>query len=167
MSEDVIRYSALPLTGDKVSIASPSVAVGNASLEATHAGLTLFRALIGCAALACEGAASLCGAVCLWAAPALLLYRYGPDQILDALARAPLRGTPRNLLVLFATLAYFVATGLMVGSVTARLASRLGRQRVVLRVAVAPLIFLSLAATAITAVPFFLGVLVLCFPSLL
>jgi hypothetical protein len=110
---------------------------------------------------------SLCGAVCSWGAPALLLYRYSGGQLLHALIQSSVEGTDRELLTLSLLLSYLIASGLLVGSATARLARRLGRSRAALHLAIAPLIVLSLAATTAVAIALFIGVLIRCFPFLI
>lgn len=159
--------AALPLRGEQVSTASPSFAGHGAWTGAVNPGRGAVSARAGQRAPSIWAPVSLCGAVCLWGAPSLLLYRYAADQLLDALVRPAVQGTDRELLVLCLLLGYLVASGLLVGSATARLAAQLGRSRVALYLTVAPLIVVSLATTMVVAVPLFVGVLIRCFPSLL
>jgi hypothetical protein len=162
-----MRDNALPLRGEKVSMVSPSLSGGGAWDGAVHSALGLVKAAAGPRAAAIWAALSLCGALASWAAPALLLHRYRADRLLDALIGSPVRASEGDLLALSLLLAYVVASGLLVGWATARLARRLGRSGVVLRLATAPLIVLSLAATMAVAIALFTGVLIRCFPSLL
>jgi hypothetical protein len=154
MTDDVADYAALPLKSEKVALASPSLAAGSTWTDPVTPRL-------GGAAL------SLCAALCFWGAPALLLYRYRADELLEALLRPTVQGTDRELLVLFLLLAYLVASGLLLGWTSSRFAGRLGRSRLVLYLTLAPLYLLSLAATMVVAVPLFVGVLIRSFPSLL
>jgi hypothetical protein len=167
MSDQSVSYAELPLKGEKVSIASPSIAPGSASLAAANISVDLLKWVVESGAVAPWGVGSLCVAVALWAAPALLLYRYSPDQLFDLLTITPVRGSGGDLLTLLAALGYFVASGLLLGRAVARLGRPRSLMRVVLRTASAPLILLSLAATMTTAVPFFLGLLLRFFPTLL
>jgi hypothetical protein len=159
--------NALPLRGEKVSMVSPSLSGGGAWDGTVHSAPGLVKAAAGPRAAAIWAALSLCGALASWAAPALLLHRYRADQLLDALIGSPVRASEGDLLALSLLLAYVVASGLLVGWATARLARRLGRSGVVLCLAMAPLIVLSLAATMAVAVALFTGVFIRCFPSLL
>src|SRR5260370_20559433 len=167
MSDQSVSYAELPLKGEKVSIASPSIAPGSASLAAANASIGLFKWMIANAAAAPWGVGSLCVAAALWAAPAILLYRYSPDQLFDLLTITPVRRSGGDLLTLLAALGYFVASGLLLGRAVARLGRPWSLTRVVLRTVIAPLILLSLAATMTTSVPFFLGLLLRFFSSLL
>jgi hypothetical protein len=159
--------NALPLRGEKVSMVSPSLSGVGAWDGAAHSALGLVKAAAGPRAAPIWAALSLCGAIGSWSAPALLLHRYRLDQLLDALVRSSVGGSGGDLLALSLLLAYVVASGLLVGSATARLGRRLGWSRVALHLATAPLIVLSLAATMAVAIPLFTGVLIHCFPSLL
>lgn len=159
--------AALPLRGEKLSMASPSFSVGSARNDAARSALGLVKAMAGPRARAIWVAVSLCGAVCAWGAPVLLLHWYRGDQIFDALVRSSVRGSDGELLALSMFLAYVIGSGLFLGSATARVARRLGRSRVALHLAVAPLIALSLVATMAVAIPLFIGLLIRCFPSLL
>jgi len=167
MSDQSVSYAQLSLKGEKVSIASPSIAPGSASLAAANASIGLFKWIIANGATAPWGVGSLCVAVASWVAPALLLYRYSPEQLFDLLTITPVRGSGGDLLTLLAALSYFVASGLSLGWAVARLGRPWSLMRVLLRIAIAPLILLSLAATMTAAVPFFLGLLLRFFPSLL
>ena len=167
MSDQSVGYAELPLKGEEVSIASPSIAPGSASLAAANASIGLLKWMIANGATAPWGIGPLCFAVASWAAPALLLYRYSPDQLFDVLTMTPVRGSGGDLLTLLAALSYFVASGLSLGWAVASLGRPGSLMRVVLRIVIAPLILLSLAATMTTAVPFFLGLLLRFFPSLL
>jgi hypothetical protein len=159
--------NALPLRGHKVSMASPSFSGGGAWEGAANSALALVRAAAAPRAPGIWAALFLCGAVVSWGAPALLLHRYRTEQLLDTLVRSSVGGSSGDLLALSLLLAYLVASGLLVSKATARLARRLGRCRVVLHLAAAPLILLSLAATMAIAIPLFIGVLIRCFPALL
>ncbi len=135
-------YVSLPLHGEKVSIGSRS-----------PASINLWPAI------------SLCGVVLLWGAPALLLSRYQPDQLLDALTHLSLKPTGGELLTLSFVLIYIMLMGFMLS-----MATRLPRRkasRVLLRLVVAPLLILSLVSTFIAAVSLFFGVMIMCFPSLM
>jgi hypothetical protein len=167
MSDHVIHDAVLPLRGEKVSMASLSFldTSGDARIV-IESGLDFIK-LIARRAAEAGPLCFLLGAIGLWAVPALLLYRYRLEQLVDAVARMSLRGALWDLLSLFVALTYVVATGLLVACATACLARRLARGRKVLRLVMTPLICLSLVATMITAVPFFLGALCWCFPSLL
>jgi len=166
MSDQSVSYAQLSLKGEKVSIASPSIAPGSTSLTAANASIAFLKWMIANAAVP-WGVGSLCVAVASWAAPALLFYRYSPEQLFDLLTMTPVRGSGGDLLTLLAALSYFVASGLSLGRAAARLGRPWSLLRVLLRIAIAPLIFLSLAATMTTAVPFFLGLLPRFFPTLL
>ena len=159
--------AALPLRGEKLSMASPPFSGGSALNNATRSALGLVKAMAGPRARAIGTAVFWCGAICAWGAPALLLHWYRGDHIFDALLRSSVRGNDGELLALSVLLAYVIASGLLLGSATARLASRLGWSRVVLHLAVAPLIALSLIATMAAATPLFIGLLIRCVPSLL
>ncbi len=167
MSDRSVSYAELPLKGEKVSIASPSIAPGSASLAVANTSIALLKWMAANGAAASWGAGFLCVAVASWAAPALLLYRYSPEQLFDVLTIAPVRGGGGDLLTLLAALSYFMASGLSLGWAVARLGRPWSLMRVVLRIMIAPLILLSLAATMTTAVPLFLGLLLRFFPSLL
>jgi hypothetical protein len=162
MSDD-----ALPLGGEKVTMVPPQFSGGSPWAGAASSALGLVRAAAGWRESAIWAALSFCGAIGYWAAPALLLHRYPASQLLDALVGSSVRGSNDELFALFLLLAYVVASGLLVGSTTARLARRLGWAGVALRLATAPLIALSLAATMAAAIPLFIGVLIRCFPALL
>jgi hypothetical protein len=159
--------NALPFRGDKVSMASPPLSGGGAWGGAAHSALALVKAAADPRAPGIWTALFLCGAVVSWGAPALLLHRYRAEELLDTLVRSSVGGSGGDLLALSLLLAYLVASGLLVATATARLARRLGRSRVVLHLAAAPLILLSLAATMVIAIPLFIGVLIRCFPALL
>jgi hypothetical protein len=161
MSDD----AALPFRGEKLS--SASFSGGGAWSGAAHSALGLVRAATGPRAAAIWVVISLCGALCSWGAPALLLHWYRVDRLLDALVRSSVGAGDGEFLACSLLLAYLVASGLLVASATARLARRLGRSRLALQLAVAPLIGLSLAATTAVAIPLFIGTLIRCFPSLL
>ena len=167
MSDQSVSYAQLSLKGEKVSIASPSIAPGSTSLTAANASIALLKWMVANGTIVPWGVGSLCVAVALWAAPALLLYRYSPDQLFDFLTITPVRGSGGDLLTLLAALCYFVASGLLLGRAVACLGRPWSLMRGVLRTAIAPLILLSLAATMTTAVPFFLGLLLRFFPTLL
>ena len=159
--------NALPLRGEKVSMVSPSLSGVGVWDGAAPSALGLVKTAAGPRAPAIWAPLFLCGALASWAAPALLLHRYRADQLLDALIGSPVRASEGELLALSFLLAYLVASGLLVGWATARLARRLGRSRLVLHLATAPLIVLSLVATMAVAIALFTGVLIRCFPSLL
>ena len=113
------------------------------------------------------GLPAFCGAVVLWAAPALLLTRVRPSELLIALANAPLSASVSHLLILLFPVAYLAATGVLLAGAVERLVPRSRWARVATRVVFAPMILLSLAATAALSVPVFLGFTIRCFPSLL
>ena len=167
MSDQSISYAELPLKGEKVSIASNSIAPGRVPLAAANTSVDLLKWMVPNGTAVPWAVGFLCVAVVLWAAPALLLYRYSPEQLFDLLATTPVRASDRDLLALLAVVSYFLASGLALGWAIARLDRPWRPMRVVLRIAIAPLIFLSLLATMATAVPFFLGLLLRFFPSLL
>ena|SRR5690349_11348695 len=167
MGDQSISYAELPLRGDKVSIASPSIAPGSASLAASNAKFDLVKWMVADRAAAPWSVGSFCVAVVLWAAPGLLLYRYSPEQLVDLLAITSMRGSSGDLLTLFAALGYFVASGLLLSWAAARRGRPWSLMVLVLRIVIAPLTLLSLVATMTTAVPLFLGLLLRCFPSLL
>ena len=167
MSDDVVHYPGFPLRGEKISIASPSITRPGITVEgAIGRGLHVIKSF-GERPSAFGAVFLLGGSVALWSAPALVLFQYSPAQILDVLAGAPLRTTTGDLPRLFAASVYIVTAGLLVGAAAAHIAPRLTRGRWVLYLASAPLIFVSLIATITTAIPFFLGVLCLCFPGLI
>jgi hypothetical protein len=113
------------------------------------------------------GLPTFCVAVVLWAAPALLLTRVRPSELFVALANAPLSASVSHLLILLFAVAYVVTTGLLLGGAVERLVPRSRWTRVATRIVLAPMILLSLGATAALSVPVFLGLTIRCFPSLL
>jgi hypothetical protein len=175
MSDDVMPYAGMSLRGEKVSIATPPLAPVDVTIRDMAA---VGRDWIGAATVlgkraVLEGARwvpalgpglALCGAIVLWAAPALLLSRYQPEQLFDALVLVSLRPSAEQLLTLALVLLYVVLTGLALGTMTSF--PRRRTCRLLLRVVVAPLVVCSMLATLIVAVPFFFGALVLCFPHL-
>jgi hypothetical protein len=175
MSDDVMPYAGVPLRGEKVSIPTPSLAPVDVTIRDMAA---VGRDWIGSAIVAGKAALAegtrrapalgpglaVCGAIALWAAPALLLSRYQPAQLFDALVRVSLKPSGSELLTLSLVLTYFVLTGLALGTVTTFAHRR--ASRIILRLAVTPLVIGSILATLIVAVPFFFGTLVLCFPQL-
>jgi hypothetical protein len=162
MSDDVIGYGAPPLKGERISIPSGEFTRARVEHDTVNAALDL----LGAWTAWCWPLVSFCGAIALWGAPALLLYRYSFDRLGNGLIRTSIHGTAGDLLILFAGLAYIVTTGLLLATSAARLASRLGRHRVVLPLAISPLILLSLAAAFLATVSFGLAVLLRCFPVL-
>jgi hypothetical protein len=175
MSDDVMPYGGMSLHGEKVSIATPRLAPVDVTIRdmaavgrdwmatATVAGKMVVAERARWVPELGPGLA-LCGAVALWAAPALLLSRYQPEQLFDALVRVSLRPSGDQLLTLSLVLIYFVLTGLALGTVTGFPRPR--ARRLLLRAFIAPLVLCSMLATLIVAVPFFFGALVLCFPHL-
>lgn len=166
MPDDVVHYPGFPLRGEKVSVASPSFVRPEITIHGGIGASLQFIKSFGERPSASGGVLLLCGAVAMWSAPGLVLFRYSPGQLFDAFAGAPLSGTADDLLKLLAASVYMIAAGLLVGAAAAHLASRLTRGRVAIYLVSAPLIFLSLIATMSTAIPFFLGVLCECFPQL-
>jgi hypothetical protein len=166
MSDEAIPYADPPLRGEKVSIGSPAPAdlSMGATAAAGHEFIRMAVAVVARAAPALWPAVSLCGAVALWSAPALLLSRYAPDDLFDALVRVSLRPTGGELLTLFLVLMYIILTGLMIGGTMAL--PRRKAVRVLIRLAAAPMVILSMLATFFTAVPLFFGALIFCFPGL-
>jgi hypothetical protein len=160
MSDDM-AVDAPFLDGERISIASTSTARQSAYLDGITISLKNVTAMIG------GGPPVLCGAVALWAAPVLLLAKVGPDGLLAALANAPLRASLSDLLILLFAVAYLVVTGLLLGRAAERVAPRSRWRRVAARIVLAPMILLSLGATAAVSVPLFLGLIIRCFPSLL
>jgi hypothetical protein len=160
MSDDALR-------GEKVSMVPPLFSGGSPWTAAANSALRLVKAVAGWRESAIWAALSFCGAIGCWAAPALLLQRYPAARLFNALVGSSVRGTNNELLALSLLLAYVVASGLLMGSTTAHLARRLGWGGIALRLATAPLIALSLAATMAAAIPLFIGVLIRCFPALL
>ncbi len=175
MSDEVMPYARMSLRGEKVSIATPRLAPVDVTIRdvaaagrdwmdsAATAGKTAIQEA-GRWVPALRPGLALCGAIALWAAPALLLSRYQPEQVFDALVRVSLKPSGEQLLTLSLVLIYLVLTGLALGNVTGFPRHRAGR--LVLQVAVAPFLLCSLLGTLIVAVPFFFGALVLCFPNL-
>lgn len=155
------------LQGEKLSIASPYRDAPAISAPGVAARLDLLRRTVKRRAGAFTGLLSLCGALGLWSAPALLLYRHTPEQLLDGLIGISVKPITSELIALSALLLYLVATGLLLGAATAPLLPRLRVLRMLLRLAVAPLVGLSLLATMLVAMPLFLGMLIKCFPDLL
>ena len=158
MSDQAVHYPGPALTGERVSISSP--------MRARHrntgrAWLDWSRRL-----RACGPALFLCGAITLWAAPALLLVSYSPQVLFEALARAPLRGRADDLLSLLGGSIYAVAVGLLVGTAGARLGRQLRSARAMLLILSAPLVVVSIIATLVTAIPLFVGMILLCWPHL-
>ena len=167
MSDQSIGYAGFPLKGEKVSIASPSTGSRSVPQAVANAGIHLLKWMVANGTATPWAGGFLCVAIVLWGGPALLLYRYSPEQLFDLLTMTPVRGSGGDLLALLAALSYFVASGLSLGLAVAHVGRPSSLMRVALRIAVTPLIFLSLAATMTTAVPVFLGLLLRCFPSLL
>ena len=175
MNDDLASYPALALRGEKVSIASPSMTAHYPSWHAVDPALETVRTKIATIGTEIARGADpitrptlfFCLALLLWGAPALVLLRYSPNQLLHVLFGIWLNATTDDLLILLAAVAFFVGTGLLVGSATQRLARGLGRYRIALRVAIAPAILLSLLLTGFAGFLFFLGVLLRCCPSLL
>jgi hypothetical protein len=166
MSDDVIPHAGL--RGEKLSIDSPyNIPAEISAWEAAAAGLDLLRRAVERQVRAFASALSMCAALALWSAPALLLFRYTPEQLLDGLVRVAVKPTAIELLTVSAVLLYFVITGLLLGAATAPQLRRHGVFRMLLRLAVAPLIGLSLGATIVVALPLFIGTLIKCFPDLL
>lgn len=175
MSDEVMPYAGMRLRGEKVSIATPRLAPVDVTLRDMAA---VGRDWVDAAAIAGKRAMvegtrraprlwpgfALSGAVVLWAAPVLLLSRYQPEQLFNALVHVSLRPSTGQLIILSLVLTYLVLTGLALGAVT-DLPNRRG-PRLLLRLSVAPLVLCSMLATLIVAVPFFFGALVLCFPHL-
>ena len=168
MSDDVVHYSGVLLRGEKISIGSPTPAPTSLSVrDAAAAGrdfIGIVTTSLARLAPAFWPAVSVCGVVALWGAPALLLSRHSPAQLFDALVRVALKPTGGELLTLFLVLTYLVLTGLMLGKVAP--IPRRKSLRVLLRLAIAPLVTLSLVATLTAAVPLLFGALVMCFPGL-
>ncbi|MGH7125859.1 MAG: hypothetical protein ACREFI_15910, partial [Stellaceae bacterium] len=88
MSDDVVPYAGLRLRGEKLSIGSPSPASADVSVRDLAAAC---REAIGTATIVTARvvpgllpAVSFCGVIALWVAPARLLSRYPPGQLLDA-----------------------------------------------------------------------------------
>jgi hypothetical protein len=160
MSNDMV-LDAPPLKGEKFSIASRAIALESAYLDALGSWLRTVWARIG------GGLPMFCGALALWAAPGLLLARFSPDELFIALANAPVRASPHNLLMLMLAVAYLVATGLLLGWAAERVVPQSRWRRAAARVAFAPMILLSLGFTAVVSVQLFLGLVVRSFPSLL
>lgn len=168
MSDDVIPYSGVLLRGEKISIGSPSPVSTSHTVRAVAAAGRYFMATatttVARATPALWPAASVCGVVALWVAPALLLCRYAPEELFGTLVRVALKPTGGELLTLFSMVVYLALTGVMLGKVP--VVTRRKSLRVLLRLAIAPLVTLSLAATLIAAVPLFFGALVMSFPGL-
>ena len=160
MSIDM-TLEALVLKGEKISIDSPSIARESAYFDGLTTSLKNVTAVLG------GSLPVFCGAVALWAAPAILLVKVDPEKLLAALANAPLRATLSESLLLPFVIAYLVAAGLLLGWAADRLTPRSLWRRTMAHVVVAPMILLSLSATAVVSVPLFLGLIVQCFPSLL
>jgi hypothetical protein len=160
MSIDMTLEAPL-LKGEKISIDSPSIARESAYFDGLTTSLKNVTAVLG------GSLPVFCGAVALWAAPAILLVKVDPEKLLAALANAPLRATPSELLILPLVIAYLVATGLLLGWAAERLAPQSRWRRATARIVLAPMILLSLSATAVVSVPLFLGLTVQCFPRLL
>ena len=168
MGQDVMSYGGLSLRGEKVSIGSPPPAALSRSVRtAAAAGRDFIQTAIPVMARAASRlwpAVALCGVVALSIAPALLLFRYPLDELTNALAHVALKPTLGQLLTLSMAVAYAVLTGLMLGTVTG--IPRRKAWRMLLRLAVAPLVTLSLVATFVAAVPLFFGAVIMCFPGL-
>lgn len=186
MSDDVMPYAGLPLRGEKVSIASPRLAPVDVTIrdmaatgretirDMTATGRDLIgvgRELIGAAVVEGERwvpaiwpGLALCGALALWAAPALLFTRYQLGQLFEALVRVSLKPSASDLLTLSLVLIYLVLTGLMLGRVAA--SPRHRASRLLLRCAIAPFVAFSMVAILVAAVPLFFGAVVFCFPQL-
>lgn len=160
MSNDLTLEAPL-FKGEKISIDSPLIARESAYLEGLTASFKNVTPILG------GGLPVFCGAIAVWAAPALLLTMVSLSQLFTALADAPLHASLSHLLILLSATAYFVAAGLLLGWAAERLAPRSRWRRAMAHLVAAPMILLSLAATAVVSVPLFLGVIVLCFPPLL
>jgi hypothetical protein len=146
--------------GQRISRASPASPTDGTYRGGLTIGPKNVTAMLG-------GLPMLCGAVALWAAPALLLTKVRPSELLVALANAPLGASVSELLTLLFAVAYLVVTGLLLGRAAERLAPRSRWGRMAARIVVAPMILLSLGATTTLSVPAFLGLIIRSFPSLL
>ena len=143
-----------------ISSTSPVSAPG----DTYHGGLTTSRKNV---AAVLDGMPMVCGALALWAAPGLLFARFSPGQLFTALAYAPLRASFSDLLILLFAVAYLMVTGLLLGHAAERLAARWQWRPAATRILLAPMILLSLSATAVVSVPLFLALILQCVPSLL
>jgi len=103
----------------------------------------------------------------LWAAPALLLTRFGPASALNWLANVPLKGSLLDELCLAAASAYIMSTCLLLASVIDHSARQLLWRRGALRVVLVPMVLVSLAVVVATSLPLFFRVITVCFPSLI
>jgi hypothetical protein len=167
MTDDVAGYPVLTLKGERVSIPSPRRSPAAGGHDIVVAALDLVGTQVRAWAPAVWPTVSFCGALALWSAPGLLLYRYGFDPLANGVIRACLRGTNVDLLSLFGALAYIVGSGLLLAKTTALLAPQLGRYRVTLPFVVAPLILASLAATFAATLSLGVAILRWCSPTLL
>lgn len=166
MSDDVAGYRVLTLRGDRVSIPSPR-RTRAASARDVAAACDLVSTLVRTRAPGIWPTVSFCVALAFWSGPALLLYRYGFDQLVNTVIKACLGATDVDLLILFAGLAYIVGTGLLLAKATAQLAPQLGRYRVTLPFAVAPLVLASFAVTFVATMSLGVAILLWCSPGLL
>ena len=117
MSNDLALEAPL-FKGEKISIDSPSIAREGAYLNGRTTSLKNVIAMLG------GDLPVFCGAIVLWAAPALLLAKVSPGGLFTALANAPLHASLSDLLILLLAIAYLVATGLLLGWAAERLAPR-------------------------------------------
>ena len=167
MSDDVAGYRVLTLRGDRVSIPSPRRTRAAGARDVAAAARDLVSTLVRTRAPGIWPTVSFCVALAFWSGPALLLYRYGFDQLVNTVIKACLGATDVDLLILFAGLAYIVGTGLLLAKATAQLAPQLGRYRVTLPFAVAPLVLASFAVTFVATMSLGVAILLWCSPGLL
>lgn len=112
--------------------------------------------------------AQFCISLALWAAPWIILMRSDPRVIGDALLRGLLQHNPGTALALALALAYVIATALLIAAAARQLTQTRPRYvKACLFLIVMPPVLLSLVATPILSLGFFLSVAIWCFPALL
>jgi hypothetical protein len=112
--------------------------------------------------------AQFCVLLVLWAAPWVILMRSDPHAISYALLRGSLHRDPGTALVLAFALVYVISTALLIAAAARQLAQARPRYvKACLFLIIMPPVLLSLAATPILSLGFFLSAAIWCFPALL
>ena len=112
--------------------------------------------------------AQFCVLLVLWAAPWMILIRSDPNAISNALLRGSLQGNPGTALTLAFALVYVISTALLIAAAARQLSQARPRYvKACLFLIIMPPVLLSLAATPILSLGFFLSAVIWCFPALL
>ena len=109
-----------------------------------------------------------CIALVLWIAPGPLIMRIDLHTIEEVVGANPLRHAPIATMAFAFALAYIVATGLLLAATASHLTeTRSFYVKTCVSFIVAPAILLSLISTLMSALAFFLSLVIWCFPVLL